>query len=135
MVQCTQSDTQQRLQRNTYSTEFAIVFSFSPDKASSQDNRQCLHTQRGSMVPMLKILQPMQTAQTPWKKKKLLRSSQGEQNAMKDASHDYFQHSFEVKIDLFVPLVPSYYLCMETSIWSSASRCCSLCLLTDPVGG
>lgn len=42
------------------------------------------------MIPVLKILQPMQKADTPWKETKLLMSSQGGQNAMEGVSHTYF---------------------------------------------
>lgn len=87
MVQCTKSGTQQR-HKEIFTLQNWLLFS--PDKDSSQGNTQCLHTQGGCTVPVLKILQPVQTAHLPWKKRKLLRSSQGEQNAMKDASHDYF---------------------------------------------
>lgn len=42
------------------------------------------------MIPKLKVLQTMQTAGAPWKKRKLLMSSKGVQNAMEDVSHTYF---------------------------------------------
>lgn len=44
----------------------------------------------GDMVPVLKMLQHTADSTNTMEEKELLRSSQGEQQAMEDASHGYF---------------------------------------------